>query len=108
VSTRKITQISFWPEGCDPDGFDGIDWMIVVEWRGQDKYAILQRGSRDIQLSRAGNWKICPLPMQRRQYRFTYAEAVAAAEKAVEGPLVHGMNWKEFQVWRAAKRAAGS
>lgn len=104
MSTRKVTQLTFWPEGCDPDDYEAINFMVTVEWRGADRYAVMSRGTR--LLSRAGNWKMAPLPMQRRQYRFSYDEAVAAAEKAVEGPLVGGMTWGEFQVWRDAKRAA--
>lgn len=106
VSTRKITQMSFWPDGCDPDSYDAASFQVTVDWRGNDRYAVLCRGSRDIQLSRAGNWKICPLPMQRRQYRFTLKEAIAAAEKAVEGPLLGEMTFKQFEAWRAAKQAA--
>ena len=105
MSTRKVTQLSFWPDGCDPDDYEASNFQVTVQWKGEDRYAVLARGSRDIQLSRAGNWKMCPLPMQRRQYRFSFDEAVAAAEKAVEGPLLAGMTWKQFEAWAAAKRA---
>ncbi|MEJ7648584.1 MAG: hypothetical protein WKF57_05955 [Nakamurella sp.] len=99
-TVQTVTELLILPAGADPDSSDHRNCFgVFVTWRGQDGYSVTQdrvSGRFGTYLSRAGNWAFTPLPMQRRQYRFTYDEAIAAAQQAVQTRTFQGMSWPEF------------
>lgn len=108
-----IVQQMFPPEGLDPDDDfygDARLFSIWVIWKGKSKYAVQQYSSPDgPQLSRAGNWSHwAPEPFRRHQYRFTYDEACAWAEK-LRGTLnINGRTYQQVIEWRASLDAKES
>jgi len=102
-----IVQQMFPPEGLDPDeDFHGDArlFSIWVIWKGKGKYAVQQYSSPDgPQLSRAGNWSHwAPEPFRRHQYRFTYDEACAWAEKLRGTLTINGRTYQQVIEWRAS------
>ena len=104
-------QRMFPPDGLDPnDDFfgDAQLFAIWVVWKGAGRYAVQKYGGGSSpQLSRAGNWSDWdPEPFRRRQYRFTYDEACAWAEKLRGTTMVNGRTYEQVQQWRQAKDAS--
>jgi hypothetical protein len=99
-----VTEHTFWPDGCDPDDVNARDFATKVQYRGMGRFAITRRGGFE-QLSRAGNWKWDVRKFQRRQYRFTFEEAMDWARREQNTATVNGMTWPQVQVWLAARRA---
>lgn len=103
----------FPPEGLDPDDDfygDARLFAIWVIWKGKSKYAVQQYSSPDgPQLSRAGNWSHwAPEPFRRHQYRFTYDEACAWAEKLRGTLSINGRTYQQVIEWRASLDAKES
>jgi hypothetical protein len=108
-----IVQRMFPPQGLDPDDDPQGDarlFSIWVVWKGKGKYAVQQYpGVEGPQLSRAGNWSDwAPEPFRRRQYRFTYDEACAWAEKLRGALTVNGKTYEQVIQWRAELKAKES
>ena len=102
-----ISEITVLPRGAELSD-DDIDWsnlrsfLVHVKWTGPKKdngyggYAVKTDGV--LFLSRAGKWAVRPDRFRTRQYRFdTLNEALAAAERAVDGVTVNGRTWAQWQ-----------
>lgn len=106
-----ITERIFPPDGLDPNDDEYGDFSLFsvwVVWKGKGQYAVqMGPGKWTRQLSRAGNWsRTAPEPFQRHQYRFTYDEACAWAEKVRGTLVINGRTWDQVQWWRASLEAA--
>lgn len=104
-----ITQKMFPPSDLDPDDDEYGDarlFSIWVVWRGKGKYSVQKHAGDGPQLSRAGSWSNWPPePFRRHQYRFTYDEACAWAEKLRGTLSINGRTYEQVQEWRIAKNA---
>jgi hypothetical protein len=92
---KMVTEVCYWPDGCDPNGVDAFAFMVKVTWRGAGRYSVESRGRT---LSRAGKWAWSPQPFQRHQYRFDSLEhACEWAERVVDDVDVAGRTWREWE-----------
>lgn len=99
--SSMVTQVTYWPDGCEPDAPDADMFAVTVEWRGAGKYRVTNRGRT---LSRAGNWAWSVPPFRRHQYRFDSLEHAGQwAQRVVNDVEVMGRTWVEFQAWEPAR-----
>jgi hypothetical protein len=108
---QVITEIMLLPDGLDENVEDIYDdarhFAVFVRWAGRRQGNaggfMVTQSFRDCQLSRAGNWAYCVPKFKRHQYRWeTLDEALAMARAAVNGVVVNGRTYSQWQAFRAA------
>lgn len=81
--------------------WEAFNFQVIVQYRGDEKYAVVTSREAYQQLSRAGNWLYWPLKMTAiRWCRFDFDTACQLAESAVDHVKVNGLTWTEWEIRR--------
>lgn len=92
------SEFTFLPAGAHPDDDEVTRFAVKVSWRGHDRWAVTRSGD----CWGPGGWEHEASPSNRSPeflavHRYSLGDAVALARQLVDGIIVNGRTWSQWE-----------